>query len=117
MINLQLGTTYTEEKFKLGSLNIGTLRGYAREVVETMTRRKVNICCVQKIGWSGASAWLITEKESKYKILQVGNWFALGGVKLLVARNWIDKIFDMECVNDRLMMIKLFIGKQILAVV
>lgn len=63
------------------------MRGYAREVVGTMTRRKVNICCVQKIGWSGASAWLITEKESKYKILRVGNWFALGGVKLLVARN------------------------------
>ena len=93
------------------------MRGYAREVVETMTRRKVDICCVQKIGWSGASAWLITEKESKYKIFWVGNRFALGGVKLLVARNWIDKIFDMECVNDRLMMIKLFTGKQILAVV
>lgn len=77
----------------------------------------MNVCCVQEVRWRGASARLITGRDSKYKMFWVGNNFGLGGVRIVVARNWIDKIFDMECVNDRLMMIKLFIGKQILAVV
>ena len=30
--------------FRLGSLNVGTLRGRAGEVVETLTRRNVDVC-------------------------------------------------------------------------
>ena len=34
IVNLQSGTTDTEENFRLGSLNIGTMRGCAGRVVE-----------------------------------------------------------------------------------
>ena len=36
-------TTDTEQKFKLGSLNVVTMRGCAGEVVETLSRRKVDV--------------------------------------------------------------------------
>ena len=105
------GTTDTEQKFRLESLNFGTIRGYAGEVVETMTRRKVDVCCIQEVRCRGASARLITGKNCEYKIYWVGNNLGLGGVEILVAGNWIDKIFDIKHVNDRLMTIKLLIGK------
>ena len=65
MIILQSGIKDTEEKFKLGSLDVGTMGGCAGEIVEILTRRKVNVCSVQEIRWRGASAWLITRKDSE----------------------------------------------------
>lgn len=42
-----------------------------------------------------------------------GNYFGLGGVRILVAMKQTDKIFDVKHVNDRLMI--LLIGKKIVA--
>ena len=39
-------------KFRVGTLNVGTMRGRAGEVVETLTRRHIDICCVQEVRWS-----------------------------------------------------------------
>ena len=63
------------------------------------------------------SARLITRKNSKYKMYWVGNNLGLGGAKILVAGKWSDKIFDVKFLNDRLMMIKLLIGKRTVATV
>ena len=46
----------------------------------------------------------------------VGSNLGLIVVGILVAGKLMDKIFDVKCVNDRLMMIKLFIGEQIVAI-
>ena len=77
----------------------------------------MNVCCVQEVRWRGASARLITGRDSKYKMFWVGNNFGLGGVRIVVARNWIDKIFDVKRVNNRLMIINLLIVKQTVATV
>ena len=110
IINLRTGTTDTDEKFGLGSLNVGTMKGRAGEIVETFTGRKVDVCCVQKIRW---------EQERMVNTRHFGLEITcgLGGARILVARKWTDKIFNVECFNDRLMMIKLFSVKQTVAIV
>ena len=40
-----------ESPFRVGSLNVGSMRGKASEVVETMSRRRVNLCCLQETCW------------------------------------------------------------------
>ena len=44
------------------------MSGYAGEVVETLARRKVDVCCAHEVRWRGASARLITGKHSEYKM-------------------------------------------------
>ena len=88
----------------------GTKRGHT-EVVETLTRRNLDVCCIQEVRGRGVSARLITRKNSEYKMYWVGNNLGLGGAGILVAGKWIDKIFDVKFLNDRLIMIKLLIGK------
>ena len=56
------------------------MRKCAGELAEKLTR--------------GASARLITGKDSEYKMFLVENNFGLGGVGILVARKWTDKIFN-----------------------
>ena len=97
-------------------MNVGTLRGHAGEVVETLTSRKVNVCCVQEVRWRGASARMITGKNSEYKMYWMGKNLGLDGVWILIPGKWID-IFYIKHVNECSIIIKLFIVKQIVAIV
>ena len=44
------------------------MRGSAEDVVETLLRMKVGVCYIQEVRWRGASARLITGKNSEYKM-------------------------------------------------
>lgn len=48
-------------KIRVGTLNIGTLKGKSREIVDMMQRRKVNILCLQEIRWKSDKAKLLAE--------------------------------------------------------
>ena len=99
------------DTFKIASWNIGTMRGRSSEIVETITRRNVDLCCVQEVGWRGASARHITGKDSRYKFFWVGNNQGTSGVGVLLAEKWVDKVYDIKRVSDRIMLIKLLVGK------
>ena len=77
---------------------IGTMRGRSSEIVETITRRNVDLCCVQEVRWRGASARYITGKDSRYKFFWVGNDQGTSGVAVLLAEKWVTKCMTSnEC--------------------
>ena len=43
-------------KLKIATLNVGTMTGKGREVVDLMERREVDILCVQETRWKGERA-------------------------------------------------------------
>ena len=92
------------------------MRGRSSEIVETITRRNVELCCVQEGRWRGASARYITGKDSRYKFFWVGNDQGTSGDGVLLAEKWVDKVYDIKQVSDRIMLIKLLLGEAILAV-
>ena len=51
----------TKLRLKVMSLNIGTMKGKSRELADTMTRRKIDIACIQETQWKGAKAREIGE--------------------------------------------------------
>ena len=97
----------SSEKLRVGTLNVGTLRGRSNEIIETLERRKLDICCVQEVRWRGASARMLTGRASEYKLLWVGHHTGFGGVGIFVAEKWIEQIIDVKRIDDRLMMIKI----------
>ena len=58
---------------RIASLNVGTMKGRSLEVVETLERRSIDICCVQETRWRGGSARVLVGKEAKYKFHWSGN--------------------------------------------
>ena len=95
---------------------MGTLRRRSNEVVETISRRNIDICCLQETRWRGASARMIEGKDSRYKLFWVGNKNGTGGVGVLLSEEWIEKVYDINRVSDRIMLIKLAIDKKIITV-
>ena len=42
-------------KLRIASLNVGTMHGRASEIVETLAKRRTDICAVQETRWRGCS--------------------------------------------------------------
>ena len=102
---------------RIGSWNVGTMKGRASEIVETLTRRRVDLCCVQESRLRGSSARLITGKDSKFKFFWNGNDEGTNGVGLLLAEMWIENVLEVIRISDRLMHLKLIVGNAIINVI
>ena len=76
-----------------------------------MSRRGIDLCRIQDCRQRGAAAGVMEGKDLKYKCFQIGNKLGTGGVGLLQAERWIDKVFDVKRVSDGLMMIRMIVGE------
>ena len=63
---------------RIASLNVGTLKGRFNEMVETMSRRGIDLCCIQEYRWRGASARMIKSKDSRYSCFWISNKLSTG---------------------------------------
>ena len=109
--------------FKVGSWNVGTMKGRSGEVVETLQRREVDLCCVQEVRFAGKGARMIEGKEGFYKLIwnnrskKNDDESGSGGVGVLIADKWKEKIVEVVRVSDRIMYLKIMIGKELVTFV
>ena len=102
-------------KFRAATWNVGTLKSRSVEVVETLSRRRVDLCGVQEHRWAGSLAAkqtrLIKGKDSTFKFFWCGKERGQGGAGFLLAEKRVDKVFDVLHISDRIILIRLVIGK------
>ena len=60
---------------------------------------------------------MIQGKDTQYKLFWVGSKDGTGGVGILVADRWIEKVIDVNRVNDQSMLVKLLLGKVTVVIV
>ena len=84
------------EEIQVGTLNVNTLRRRVCEVVETLSRRKVDVCCIQEIRYRGGNCRTIKGKDTRYKLYWSGNNKDTAGVGVFVAEEWIEKVFEVQ---------------------
>ena len=101
------------KSFRVGTLNVSTMKGKASEVVETVSRRRVDLCCLQETRWKNEGVKQIVGKDSRYKLFWSGNDNATGGVGVLLAEEWWEKVFEVVRVSDRIILIRMTIGKTV----
>ena len=75
-----------------------------------LTRRRVDICCLQETRWRGGSARKIEGKNSFYKFFWSGDKSGLGGVGIMIAEKWIEDVISVTCINHRCIQLRLLIG-------
>ena len=112
-IRLSIRETPHQKTFRIASLNASTLRGRSSE---TVSRRGLDLCCLQEVRWRGASARMIVGKVFRYKVLWSGNEDGSGGVCFLLAEEWVKKVYDICRISDGLIIIKLAIDNNIITV-
>jgi len=80
------------------------------EVADMAHRRRLDFCCVQECRWKGGSARLMGE----YKFFWAGCDQGNAGVGVLVARRWVEHVIEVKRFNERIIVVKVAIGKRIL---
>ena len=101
-------------RLRVGSVNVGSLRGRSDEVVEMVGRRNLDFCCLQETRWRGKNA----RRIGSYKIFWSGYEAGLAGVGILVEEQWIDKkVIEVKRINERLMVLRVIVGKSVLNLV
>ena len=98
-------------KFRVETLNVNTLRGRVCEVVETLSCRKVDVCCIQETRYRDGNCRIIKGKDTRYKLYWSGNDKGTAGVGVCVAEEWIEKVFAVQRVSDRILLVKLIVGQ------
>ena len=88
--------------------------GKESEVVETLTRRRVDLCCLQEKrlhgDLNGNQARLVKGEDTHYKLYWCGNHTGQGGVAVLLHQRWIEKVFAVQCISGRILLLKLIVG-------
>ena len=100
-------------KFRVGTLNVNALRGRVCEVVETLSRRKVDICCIQETRYCGGSCRTFKGKDTRCKLYWSENPKGTADVGVFVAEEWIEKVFEVQRVSDRIILVKLIVGQRV----
>ena len=96
-------TSNVPDCIRFATWNIGNMSGRSAEVVETLHRRKIDVCCVQETRWTGSGARVMGKGMSRYKFFWQG---CKDGNGLLFSDRWIDRIIDMKRVNECIMCLK-----------
>ena len=79
-------------KLLIGNFNVGTMKERSFEIVEMLSRRRVDICCIKESRWPVGSARNNEGKDTAYKFSWKGDDTGFGVVDVLVASKWIDLI-------------------------
>ena len=95
----------------MGKLNVNTLRGRVCEVVETLSCRKVDVCCIEETLHHGGIRHTIKGKDTRYKAYWSGNDKGKAGLGVFVTKEWIGKVFEVQ--SDRIILVKLIVGQHV----
>jgi len=104
---------YGRGTLKIGSANVGTMTGRSGEIVKMAERRDLDFCCLQETRWKGGSARVI----GSYKFFWVGCEKGVSGVGVLVADRWVDSIIEVKRVSERILVLRVVVGKSVLNLV
>ncbi|KAI5715325.1 hypothetical protein M8J77_014185 [Diaphorina citri] len=90
---------------RIGTLNVGSMTGKGRELVDMMERRRVQILCVQETRWKGNKA---KELGEGYKLFYSGaNEAGRNGVGIILNNELKTTVVSVNRRNDRIMTMKL----------
>ena len=79
-----------------GTLNVNTLRERFCNVVQTLSCREVDVCCIQDIRYRGGNCHTIKGMGTTYKLYWSGNNKGTAGVGVFVVEEWIEEDFAVQ---------------------
>ena len=89
---------------RIGTLNVGSLTGKSREIADLMSRRNIQILCIQETRWKGAKAREIGEGV---KLFYNGEDTKRNGVAIAVADSLKDCVCAVNRINGRIIAVRL----------
>ena len=97
---------------KVCTTNVGTLVGRGRELMAMLTKRKIDMCCIQEVRHRNQGCTNVGG-DDKYKLWYSGGQEKKNGVGILTRADLADNVIEVHRYDDSKMRIKLVIAKKI----
>ena len=104
-------------RLRVGSANVGTLRERCGEITDMAWRRQLDICCLQEVRWKEGSARTLEVAGARYKLFWIGCDQGVSGFGVMVSEKWMEHVVEVKRISERLLVVRLAIGRVILNVV
>ena len=98
---------------KVCTVNVGTLRGRGRELVDMLARRSIDICCIQEVRYRNEGCTVLGDGDQKYKFWYKGNAEGTKGVGTLITHELAENVIEVSRYSDRLISIKAVLGDSV----
>lgn len=100
---------------RIGSWNVGSMNGRSYQLEDVMKRRRLDVLCVQETKWRnlGNKTRFLDTRTKQFKIYYHGLENCRNGVGIILSLEFQNSIVSIEKVSDRLMSIKLIVGREI----
>ena len=98
------------------TVNVETLVGKSREVVEMLARRKVDVCCIQETRYKNMGCTVVGSNNEKYKLWYSGDQAGKHGVGIMVKHELADDIIEVVRYGSWCMKIKMVIVRNVVQV-
>ena len=92
------------------TVNVGTLRGKSREVVDMLARIGADICCLQETRYKNQGCDVFGKNEEKYKFWYTGNQEGTGGAGIMIKQSMAEDVIKITRHGDRMIRAKLILG-------
>ena len=100
-----------EESVSVCTVNVGTLVGKSREVVEMLTRRRVDIRCLQEVRYKTSGTTSFGSNYEKYKLWYYGNDDGTAGVGILIKQYLAERVLEVVRTDEIVIKIKVLLRK------
>ena len=80
------------QNLRAATWNVSSMVGRSGEVVDTLHRRKIDLCCAQETRWKGESARMLGAIGRRYKFFWLGYNKGTAGVGVFNGERWIDRV-------------------------
>jgi len=93
------------------------MKNRSGEVAELVDRRGLDFCCLQETRWTGETARTIGSEGKLFKVYYKGCKKGTAGVGIMVAERWINKAIEVKRFTERIMLLRVLIGKTVVCLV
>ena len=101
---------HSKEVIRIGTLNVSSMTGISREIVDLMQRRKMNVLCTQETRWKGAKA---REVREGYKLYYYGVENGRNGIGIILEKELVEQVVKVNRISDWILWMKLQLNGEI----
>ena len=96
-------------KIRILTLNVGSMTGRGREIAAVLKERKIDIAGVQETKWKGSKAKMLGDG---FKLFYHGETNTRNEVGIILGKNLIDHVLQVNRKSDRIMRIQMVIAEK-----
>ena len=110
-------TRKSQAKFRMATVNVGSMVGRSAELTETLGRRNVDIAAPQEVRYKNEGTEISRGDNFVYKLFRKGEKNGQGGVGIMVKQEVMEPVTEVRRVSPRILSVHLVLSGKVVTII